>query len=312
MRALLIANDDRDRGPLAESLIRHRLDLTIVRRGMHTLDDISATDVVLFELGLPDFDGLMGCRAIRAASRIPIVTLTVRSGIDERNRSIRNGADSFVVGPFAVGELIARIVAARRHPPRPRIETVCRRDDVVVHLLRQHVTVAGTPVLLSRKEYQILAMICVEDGAICSRERIVAENWNPGWLGVDNTLNVHVATMRSKLGRPGLIETVRGSGYRLAGTRPGPPLGPERSNGSAARIGHPRLHDLAIRGRQMAQERWRREMAQKSRPAESRDVSNEQAGSSGGNEPGCACSATRVRRPRNEVGDREALRTGGP
>jgi len=78
------------------------------------------------------------------------------------------------------------------------------------------VTIAGVPISLSRKELQILALIAVEDGAVCVRERIVAEVWGRPWPGAQETLNVHVATLRAKLERPELIETVRGLGYRLA------------------------------------------------------------------------------------------------
>lgn len=220
MNALLITQGDPEQGTFADDVGRCGIRLTRMRRGKQAIEATADMDVVFLELGLPDFDGLTLCRAIRATSAASIVALTPPSDVDLQSRSSHACADSFVTMPVDACQLIAGFGATRRRP-RPQVATDVRRDDVVVHLLRQRVTVAGMPVLMSRKEYQVLALISAADGAVCPRERIVAEIWGPGATGADNTLYVHVAMLRAKLARPGLIETVRGAGYRLGG-RPMP------------------------------------------------------------------------------------------
>lgn len=106
------------------------------------------------------------------------------------------------------------------------------RGDFCIDVTRPRVSVAGEPVLLTRKEYELLALICAANGAVCRRSLLIAEVWGPHLSDMDNTLNVHVANLRSKLARRGLIETVRGSGYRL-GERPEPAVA---SNPSAALV----------------------------------------------------------------------------
>ncbi len=90
--------------------------------------------------------------------------------------------------------------------------------DVRVDPERHEVTVAGEQVVLTRKEFQVLSLLVRADGAVCTRAQIVAEVWGRGWAGANRTLDVHVATLRTKLGRPELVRTVRGVGYRFAAT----------------------------------------------------------------------------------------------
>ena len=99
-----------------------------------------------------------------------------------------------------------------RQPPTGDVVVV---DDVAVDLEKHTVTVAGRPVTLTRKEFQVLGMLAASRGAVCTRSRIVAEAWGRTWPGANRTLDVHVATLRTKLGRPELVQTVRGVGYRL-------------------------------------------------------------------------------------------------
>jgi DNA-binding response OmpR family regulator len=105
----------------------------------------------------------------------------------------------------------------RRSGPRPDGETgdVVVLDEVTIDLHRHAVTVAGRSVTLTRKEFQVLALLASSGGAVCTRNRIVAEVWGRSWAGANRTLDVHIATLRTKLGRADLVQTVRGVGYRL-------------------------------------------------------------------------------------------------
>jgi DNA-binding response OmpR family regulator len=103
----------------------------------------------------------------------------------------------------------------RASEPAAAADGLLEVDDVRIDLQRHAVTVAGRPVPLTRKEFQVLALLASAGGAVCTRNRIVAEVWGRSWAGANRTLDVHVATLRTKLGRPELVQTVRGVGYRL-------------------------------------------------------------------------------------------------
>src|SRR2546421_3859374 len=114
----------------------------------------------------------------------------------------------------------------RRVPITPSGESeVSAFEGVQLDLPRHAVTVDGAPVPLSRKEFQVLALLATSGGAVCTRNRIVAEVWGRSWPGANRTLDVHVATLRTKLGRPQYVQTVRGVGYRLGTPASGPDRG---------------------------------------------------------------------------------------
>jgi DNA-binding response OmpR family regulator len=141
--------------------------------------------------------------------------------VDDRILGLHAGADDYLVKPYDVGELVARVHAVRRRRgdavPGAGGGTagVVQVGDVHIDLVRHQVTVADEAITLSRKEFQVLALVVGAGGAVCTRERIIAEVWGRSWAGANRTLDVHVATLRTKLGRPALVETVRGVGYRL-------------------------------------------------------------------------------------------------
>jgi DNA-binding response OmpR family regulator len=223
MRVLVVEDDDRVGTALVTALGRYGIDARRVTHGrsaMAEINDVNTkVDIVLLDLGLPDIDGTAVCRAIRKASDIPIIVVTGRTDIGARIRSLRYGADDYLVKPFDTSELLARIHAVRRRCPHPdHTEQIVRRGDVTIDLARLTVTVAGQPVHLATKELQVLIVIAAERGEVCSRERLIAEIWGRPWPGALATLNVHIATLRAKLGRPELIDTVRGIGYRLGST----------------------------------------------------------------------------------------------
>jgi len=219
---LLVEDDDRICAALRPALHRHGMSTTRLDRGRDVLDHLEGTDVVLLDLGLPDRDGMDVCREIREVSEVPVLVVTAKGEIDDRILGLHSGADDYLVKPYDVGELVARIHAVHRRRRVPAAadggagDGVVEVADVHVDLDRHQVTVAGDQVSLTRKEFQVLAMLARADGAVCTRNQIVAEVWGRTWPGANRTLDVHVATLRTKLGRPELVQTVRGVGYRFA------------------------------------------------------------------------------------------------
>ena len=218
---LLVEDDNRIAAALRPALHRHGMTTARLCRGRGVVDHLAGVDVVLLDLGLPDVDGLDVCREIRAVSEVPVIVVSARGEVDDRILGLHSGADDYLVKPYDIGELVARVHAVHR---RRRVEAgsdagVVEVDGVSVDLTRHTVTVGGRVVSLTRKEFQVLAMLASSGGAVCTRARIVAEVWGRSWAGANRTLDVHVATLRTKLGRPELVQTVRGVGYRLG--RPG-------------------------------------------------------------------------------------------
>ena len=221
MHILLVEDDDRVAAAQRSALNRHGMSLTRLGRGRGATDHLGGVDVVLLDLGLPDIDGVDVCRAIRAVSDVPVIVVSARGEVDDRILGLHSGADDYLVKPYDVGELVARVHAVyRRHRSGSRAELpgatdVVRLADVTIDLARHTVSVDGRSVTLSRKEFQVLAMLASSGGAVCTRNRIVAEVWGRSWAGANRTLDVHIASLRTKLGRGELIQTVRGVGYRL-------------------------------------------------------------------------------------------------
>jgi DNA-binding response OmpR family regulator len=219
MHVLLVEDDDRVAAALRSALHRHGMSLTRLDRGRGVTDHLAGVDVVLLDLGLPDVDGVDVCRAVRAVSEVPVIVVSARGEVDDRILGLHSGADDYLVKPYDIGELVARVHAVyrrRRSGPRADGEAdVVVLDEVTIDLDRHAVTVAGRSVTLTRKEFQVLALLASSGGAVCTRNRIVAEVWGRSWAGANRTLDVHIATLRTKLGRADLVQTVRGVGYRL-------------------------------------------------------------------------------------------------
>jgi DNA-binding response OmpR family regulator len=216
---LLVEDDDRVAAALRSALRRHGIATTRLALGRNAVDHLAGVDVVLLDLALPDVDGVDVCRAIRAVSEVPVIVVSARGEVDDRILGLHSGADDYLVKPYDIGELVARVhaVLRRRGPVASAGEQldVVAVDGVSVDLQRYTVTVDGRSVALTRKEFQVLALLAGARGAVCTRSRIVAEVWGRSWPGANRTLDVHVATLRTKLGRPDLVQTVRGVGYRL-------------------------------------------------------------------------------------------------
>lgn len=235
MRVLLVEDDERLGAALSDVLRVHGMEVDHVNCARLALELLSAeTDAVVLDLGLPDRDGFEVCSRIRRTHDVPILIATARSDLTARVHGLNLGADDYLVKPYDVRELMARLhaVSRRRHRPdtpllpgtdtlveaaipAPRVAgVIC--GDVVIDVDRRSVTRSGTPVQLTRKEFDLLALLARQPGVVFRREQIISEVWQSTWDGCHRTLEVHVAAVRAKTGTAALIETVRGVGYRLA------------------------------------------------------------------------------------------------
>lgn len=222
MRILIVEDDERVAAALDAFLARSGYATVRAADGSQALELLDAdTEVVLLDLGLPDVDGIDLCRRIRGRSDVPIVVVTARSQVTERIKGLRAGADDFVVKPYDVHELLARIEAVTRRSRAVRPDSdariVVHDGDVQIDLVARQLIVDDVPVELTRKEFDIVAVLARYPGVAVPKERLIREVWNTDWRGFGHSLEVHVGAIRRKTGERTLIETVRGVGYRLAG-----------------------------------------------------------------------------------------------
>ncbi|EST38726.1 hypothetical protein N566_05895 [Streptomycetaceae bacterium MP113-05] len=216
MRILLVEDDDRVVAALTAALQRMNPQVTRARTGAEAWELYQEADLILLDMGLPDKDGFALCRQIRAQSDVPIIAVTARREESSVVSALRAGVDDYVTKPYRLAELMARIDAVMRRFGRQPVEPTSQVGDLLVDRGARQAYVAGQAVPLARKEFDLLSMLMQADGDLLTREALMEAIWETCWVGASRTLDVHVATLRSKLGRPGLIETVRGVGYRIA------------------------------------------------------------------------------------------------
>ena len=228
MRVLVVEDDDRLAAALSDVLRQHGFDVDRVGTGADALRCSGAADIVLLDLGLPDLDGMEVCRRLRARSDVPVIIVTARSEQTARLHGLNLGADDYLVKPFDLRELVARIHAVTRRTARAAPGggtgtdgTGTDRSDVLVHgdlridVRRREVLLAGDVCALTAKEFDLLVLLAREPGVVFRREQILSAVWGSSWKGHGHTLEVHVGSLRSKLASRALIGTVRGVGYRL-------------------------------------------------------------------------------------------------
>ncbi len=217
---LLVEDDAAIAEPLVRGLEREGFSVTHVATGADALA-AAPTDLVLLDLGLPDIDGLEVCRRLRATTAVPIIVVTARGEEGDRVMGLELGADDYVVKPFSTRELAARIRAVGRRAAAGAPQAAAEQHVVGSLTLdeRTHrVHLDGEEVHLTPKEFDLLHLLVQDPGATRSRDEILTEVWDAHWYGPTKTLDVHVASLRRKLGDPTWIETVRGVGFRLGRT----------------------------------------------------------------------------------------------
>jgi two-component system, OmpR family, response regulator RegX3 len=216
---LLVEDEESIAQLLRTYLGSHGFRVLWVASGEEALEELERHPVriVVLDIGLPGMDGFDVCRAIRYRSKVPLVMLTARDEEADRVVGLEIGADDYVPKPFSPRELTARLKAVLRRA-EDRVESaVLALEDVLLNRERREVSVAGEPVKLTAKEFDLLAYLIEHPGLVFTREQLLDRVWDLSYSAGTRTIDMHVASLRRKLDRPDLIQTVRGIGYR---TRP--------------------------------------------------------------------------------------------
>jgi DNA-binding response OmpR family regulator len=218
MRGLImLVEDDESIGRLVTSYLgREGWRVQWLRSGEEALVELARGPyrLVVLDVGLCGIDGFEVCRRIRRSSSLPIVMLTARDEEADRVTGLELGADDYVPKPFSPRELAARIKAVLRRGAADSHD-VLTADGITLRRSTREVTVAGVEVELTTKEFELLACFLEHPAIVFSRDRLLDVVWGIAYPGGTRTVDVHVAQLRRKLGRPALIRTVRGSGYKL-------------------------------------------------------------------------------------------------
>ncbi len=219
MRLLVVEDDASIAEPLQTALRREGFDVDWAATGAAALA-ADPVDLVLLDLGLPDLDGQAVCRELRARSAVPIIVVSARGDEIDRVTLLELGADDYVVKPFGARELVARIRAVLRRTGTGT-GTAADAPDAPIELgallidrRRRRVEVEGSEVTLTPKEYDLLVCLASDAGAVVTRDQIMEQVWDEHWWGSTKTLDVHMASLRKKIGAA-RITTVRGVGFAL-------------------------------------------------------------------------------------------------
>ena len=216
MRVLLVEDDSSISEPLRDALERDGAEVQLLGEGAAAPEAALGVDVVLLDLGLPDMDGTEVCRRIRSISDVPVIVISARQEEGERVLLLEIGADDYLVKPFGVRELSARIRAVLRRSSESLMPECISAGALEVDLRSHRAAIEGRELELTPKEFDLLVLLAGEPGRVHARQDILETVWDPHWYGPTKTLDVHVASLRRKLGDPNWIETVRGVGYRFA------------------------------------------------------------------------------------------------
>lgn len=219
MRVLIVGPAEPDLGGLAGALRKRGHEVRRASAQDLALELASISEFVIVDLDQPDVDGYEMCWHIRRYSAVPIVMLTDSADDVDRVVALRLGADDCLSRPFTTREALARVeVVARRcgrrpdgHPRRRLI----RVGRLAIDVGARSVDLEGVPVHLTRKEFDLLTMLAENAGVVCMRGHIIERVWDEHWYGPTRTLDVHVGSLRRKLGNACRIDTVRGVGFRM-------------------------------------------------------------------------------------------------
>ncbi len=220
-RILLVEDDASIRETLRRSLTERGHTVNAVSTGTQALREAvdTAPDLMLLDLGLPDLDGAEVLARVRRDSSVPVIVITARDDEPSTVLLLDTGADDYVVKPFSVEHLEARIRAVLRRP-RGTADAPVRVGDLTVDLRSRRASLAGRPLELTRREFDLLAYLVVRAGTVVSKRELLAEVWHQPYGGGDRTVDVHLSWLRRKLGEPAgsprYLHTVRGAGVRLA------------------------------------------------------------------------------------------------
>ncbi len=224
MRILLVEDDPSVAAGVIDAL-GGGFDVVHVQTGKAALEAFTRDepDLILLDLGLPDCDGTDVCRQIRSSSAVPIIVVSARGDEIDRVLTLEMGADDYVVKPFGMRELIARIRAVTRRTSQNSStgesapEAQRTLFGLVIDTRSQRAALNGEEIHLTPKEFDLIVYLSNDPGAIYRRQDILHDVWETNWYGTSKTLDAHIAAIRKKLGSPTWIESVRGVGFRFGG-----------------------------------------------------------------------------------------------
>ncbi len=214
---VLLVEDEHSIGSMTRGYLeRSGWRVVWVRSGEEALAELGRHQIriVILDIRLPGIDGFDVARMVRTRSDVPILMLTARDEEPDRVAGLELGADDYLTKPFSPRELVARMKAVLRRTDGRGAEEVLTLDDVVLNRNAREVAVDGQAVELTTKEFDLLAALLENPGIVVSRDQLLDRVWGMTYPGGTRTVDVHVAQLRRKLGRPELIRTVRGAGYK--------------------------------------------------------------------------------------------------
>lgn len=224
---LLLVEDDARMAATAERFLRDAgfaVDVAADGRAALRLAALNPYDAVVLDLGLPDVDGLEVCRRLRAGPRpLRIIMATARDAVEDRIAGLDTGADDYLVKPYALGELVARLRALLRRPAEV-LPAVLRAGDLSLDTATRLARRGARDIPLTTKEFTVLEVLMRHPGAVLTRAHISQHAWDENYDPFSNVIDVYIGRLRRKVDRPGetpMLETVRGAGYRLAAPGPG-------------------------------------------------------------------------------------------
>jgi two-component system response regulator RegX3 len=223
MRILVVEDEESFSDPLSYLLRKEGYEVAVADTGNAALEEFerSGADLVLLDLMLPGLSGIEVCRRLRATSSVPVIMLTAKDSEIDKVVGLELGADDYVTKPYSSRELVARVraVLRRRAEPEELVPATVEAGPVRMDVDRHVVTVAGEPVALPLKEFELLELLLRNAGRVLTRGQLIDRVWGADYVGDTKTLDVHVKRLRSKIepdpSSPRHLVTVRGLGYRF-------------------------------------------------------------------------------------------------
>lgn len=222
---MIVDGDPSSRQRIRDDVCSPRMEVMIAERSSDALTGYRSADIVLLGQALPDVNVLGLCQLIRGESSVPIIVIAENDDEVDLVLALMMGADDYIVRPYRRRELLARLEAAYRRaygapPLRQAVAPITTHEtkifgNVTLDLRSRRVMMGGREIILSRKEFDILSLLASDPGRTFTREQIMKEVWGHDGGGDTRTLGVHVTSLRKRVCAPGLIETVRGVGFRL-------------------------------------------------------------------------------------------------
>jgi DNA-binding response OmpR family regulator len=222
MKVLLVEDEHKIANSIKQGLVQENITVDVAYDGIEGYDLATTEeyDVIVLDRLLPGMEGLQICRKLREQkNHTPILILTAKGQIADRVEGLEEGADDYLVKPFAFEELLARIKALARRPQKT-LETILKLDDLSLNTKTYEIKRGNTPIELSSKEFSLLEYLLRHKNEILNKDQIINHVWNYDSNILPNTIEVYIGYLRNKIDKPfnkspKLIQTLRGFGYRI-------------------------------------------------------------------------------------------------